>query len=79
MALKDSVDKELNSINEKIKFYRNVAFGILSGLVWVLYNADGAKLVYYLISGLFFFFGIVIRLKFLEAREKELIEQLKDL
>lgn len=79
MALKDSVDKELNSINEKIKFYRNVAFGILSGLVWVLYNAEGAKLVYYLISGLFFFFGIVIRLKFLEAREKELIEQLKDL
>ena len=79
MALKDSIDKELNSINEKIKFYRNVVFAIVSGIVWNSYNGDGAKMIYTNLVGVFALFVFNIRIKFLETKEKELIEELKDI
>jgi len=79
MALKESIDKELNSINEKIKFYRNVLFALWSGLVWLIYNSIGAKLVYMLFAGIMLVIGVIIRLKFLETKERTLIEKLKDL
>jgi len=79
MALKDSIDKELNSINEKIKFYRNVVFAIVSGIVWNSYNGDGAKMIYTNLVGVIALFVFNIRIKFLETKEKELIEELKDI
>jgi len=77
--LKDSIEKELSSINEKIKFYRNVVFAIVSGVVWNSYNGDGAKMVYTNILGIIALLIFNIRIKFLETKEKELIEKLKDL
>ena len=79
MALKDSIDKELNSINEKIKFYRNVLFAVVSGIVWNSYNGNGAKMIYTNIVGIIALIIVNIRIKFLETKEKELIEMLKDI
>ena len=73
MALKDSIDKELNSINEKIKFYRNVVFAIVSGIVWNSYNGGGAKMIYTNLVGVIALFVFNIRIKFLETKEKESI------
>jgi len=79
MALKDSIDKELDSIKEKIKFYRNVLFAVVSGIVWNSYNGDGAKMVYTNLVGIIALIIVNVRIKFLETREKELIERLKDI
>ena len=67
------------TLKEKIKFYRNVVFAVMSADVWNSYNVPMAKGFFINVLGIIFALIILLRIKFLEAKENSLIEQLKDL
>ena len=50
--LKDSIKKRLDTLKEKIKFYRNIVFAVMSAVVWNSYNFPMAKGFFINILGL---------------------------
>ena len=77
--LKDSIEKRLDTLKEKIKFYRNIVFAIMSGIIWSIYNSHNPKTFWLVIIGSIFFIIFILRLKFLEAKENKLIDKLEEL
>ena len=51
----------------------------MSAVVWNSYNVPMAKGFFINVLGIIFALIILLRIKFLEAKENSLIEQLKDL
>ena len=81
MSKKDSLNQEINIIEGRLRFLRNIILAILSGLVWsafaILEKKVGNEI--FLMSGLGFvaLIFIFIRSKSLEIKQEELVKELR--
>ncbi len=80
--MKEVIKLEIESVREKIKFYRNVLLALLIGLVSSFYNlikdySENISLYSMIYVGVIISFIILFRLKLLEAEENEYIEKYK--
>jgi len=82
MGMKEKLQKELDLILEKIRFWRYVIFGIVSGTVGMLFGASQDKFQLNLMAMLFLIFGFigivmfVKRIDSLTEEYKQLLEEL---
>ena len=83
MGKKERIQKELDLLLEKIRFWRYVILAIISGLVGMLFAASQHKLILGLAVSAFFitgFIGILIAIKRLgsiDLNYKELLNELE--
>ena len=80
--MKEVIKLEIESVREKIKFYRNIFLALLIGLVSSFYNlikdySENISLYSMIYVGVIISFIILFRLKLLEAEENEYIEKYK--
>jgi len=79
MANIDKLNKQIDKIEGKIRFFRNVLLTIISGLVWSIYaileNKVGTEILVLSIVGAIVF--IFIRVKSLEIKQDNLIDALE--
>ena len=78
--MKEVIKLEIESIREKIKFYRNVFLALLIGIVSSVYNlfsqnSENIKLYGMLYFGVFVVVGLFIKLKILDDEEQSLIDK----
>jgi len=78
--MKEIIKLEIESIREKIKFYRNIFLALLIGLVSSFYNLikeniDNNSLYVMIYLGLVAVVLLLVKLKTLEDKEKNLISK----
>ncbi len=82
MGRKERLQKELDLLLEKIKFWRYVIFGIVSGVIGILFGLTQNKIylnwgvIYLLIAG---FIGVIISITRLNDLVKDYQIDLEDL
>jgi len=80
MGRKEYLQKELDLLLEKLRFWRYVVFGIISGVIGIMFGVSQGKVV---INGIVFtllfmaFIGIVISIVRLSSLTKEYQNNLK--
>jgi len=82
MGAKERLQKELDLLLEKMKFWRYVIFGIVSGTVGMIFGASQNKLQLNLVAMVFLIFGlisIVISIKRLDTLTKKYEQLLNQL
>lgn len=81
MANIDKLNKQIDRIEGKIRFFRNSLLAIISGLVWSIYaileNKVGSEIFILSIVGAFVLIFIFIRVKTLEIEQEVLIDKLE--
>jgi len=82
MGKKESLQKEIDSLLDKMKFWRSVTVSAISGIIGIIFAISQNKLIVnnitnsLIISGIFL---IIVSLKFMYNREQERIELVKKL
>ena len=82
MSKKDSLQKEIDALLDKMKFWRSVTVSIISGLIGIIFAISQNKLSVNNITNTLILTGIlliIISLKFMYNREQERIELVKKL
>ena len=73
------IEKEIDFLIEKLKFYRNVLLAVATGIIIVVYGVLNKKVLmeslYLAGIGVILFLGLMIRIKFLENRVYTLIKE----
>ena len=80
--MKEVIKLEIESVREKIKFYRNIFLALLIGLVSSFYNlikdnSENMSLYGMIYMGVIISFIILFRLRILEDKEDKYIRQYK--
>ena len=81
--MKEVIKLEIESVREKIKFYRNVLLALLIGVVSSFYNllannSENLKLYGMIYIGFIALLLILFRLQLLENKEKDLIKRIEN-
>jgi len=65
-------EKEIDFLNEKLKFYRNVLLAVATGIIIVIYGVLNKKVLieslYLAGIGIFVFLGLLFKIKLLENK-----------
>ena len=81
MANIDKLNKQIDKLEGKISFFRNALLTIISGLVWSIYaileNKVGTEILVLSIVGAIVLIFIFIRVKSLEIKQDNLIDELE--
>lgn len=82
MPIKEALQKRIDNIENKMRYYRTAILTIASGVIWSVYaimehKAD-EKILILSGVGIVVFVLILIRLKSLEADVEELIKKLEE-
>jgi hypothetical protein len=81
MANIDKLNKQIDKLEGKIRFFRNALLTIISGLVWSIYaileNKVGTEILVLSIVGAIVLIFIFIRVKSLEIKQDNLIDELE--
>jgi len=83
MSEKDFLIKEIDSIIDKIRFWRNLLIALLSGLAAMLFGLSQKKLIvnnltiFLFISGIILIIVITVMIKKEDEKKKKLMLQLK--
>ena len=81
MSKKESLQKRIDNLENKIKYYRAVILTIASGIVWSVYaimeNKADNKIIILSAVGIVIFIFAVIKIKNYESYVDELIEMLE--
>ena len=80
--MKEVIKLEIESVREKIKFYRNIFLALVIGIVSSFYNlikdnSENMSLYSMIYLGIIISFIILFRLKLLEDEENDYIEKYK--
>ena len=83
MSRKDMLPKEFDKIERSIKFYQSLIIAILGGIVWSIYaiieNKASDKIIILSSIGIVIFIFIVIKIKSLNVKEDDILEELEKL
>jgi drug/metabolite transporter (DMT)-like permease len=81
MANIDKLNKQIDRLEGKIRFFRNALLAIISGLVWSIYaileKKVGSEILVLSIVGTLVLIFIFIRVKSLEIKQDNLIDELE--
>jgi len=81
MANIDKLNKQIDKLEGKIRFFRNALLTIISGLVWSIYaileNKVGTEILVLSMVGTIVLIFIFIRVKSLEIKQDDLIDELE--
>ena len=81
MGKKESLQKKIDNLENKAKYYRTIVLTISSGLIWSIYaimkNKADLKILILVGAGIVVSIFMLIRLKSYEIEIDELIEHLK--
>ena len=81
MANIDKLNKQIDRLEGKIRFFRNALLAIISGLVWSIYaileKKVGSEILVLSLVGTLVLIFIFIRVKSLEIKQDNLIDELE--
>ena len=81
MGKKEALQKKIDKLDRKLKFYYSIIFGIISGIVWSIYAIMESKADYRIVilsfCGLIVIIIIAIIIRKLEKLQDKLIEELE--
>jgi len=81
MGKKEYLQKSFDRTERVIKFYQALLLALISGLVWIIYAVIENKVdtkVYVLLGvGIVIFFILIFKVKTLEYKEDEILEELE--
>jgi len=81
MANIDKLNKQIDQLEGKIRFFRNALLAIISGLIWSIYaileNKVGSEILVLSSVGTIVLIFIFIRVKSLEIKQNHLINELE--
>ncbi|MEO1954480.1 MAG: hypothetical protein ABGW74_07230 [Campylobacterales bacterium] len=81
MANIDKLNKQIDKLEGKIRFFRNALLTMISGIVWSIYaileNKVGTEILIISIVGIVVLIFVFVRVKSLEIKQDELIDKLE--
>ncbi len=81
MGKKEALQKQIDQLNRKLKFYYSIIFAIISAIVWSIYaimeRKTDNKIIVLSFSGLIITVLVAVIIRNLEKKQNELIKKLE--
>ena len=81
MGKKESIQKKIDKLDRKLKFYQSMIFAIMSAIVWSVYaileKKSDNKIIILSVIGVLVLIYLVIFIKYLEMKQDKLIDELE--